>query len=234
MLGTPQSQGAQLDPPDIDEEARSRTRRWRPRRRSRTGSPCPARHRGSHDRGRPPDPRPDATPAPPGHTRQAAPVPGRGQLATVCHDAPVTLATAPIPPSPPGATAPSVSRRAFSIQLRQQLQLRPDKAEKLNVRAHTTILPRDTPETRLISKCRPTAVSVTGTTVTCAPVLLTCRPSAAGKRHSGSVSVGFSSHDATGSISRECTALPAGDVLKMSERHGVNRDSWIGVICLST
>ena len=35
--------------------------------------------------------------------------------ATVCHDAPVTLATAPIPPSPAAsATAPSVSRRAFS------------------------------------------------------------------------------------------------------------------------
>jgi hypothetical protein len=36
-------------------------------------------------------------------------------FATVCHDAPVILATAPIPPSPAArATAPSVSRRAFS------------------------------------------------------------------------------------------------------------------------
>ena len=35
--------------------------------------------------------------------------------ATVCQDAPVILATAPIPPSPAArATAPSVSRRAFS------------------------------------------------------------------------------------------------------------------------
>ena len=35
--------------------------------------------------------------------------------ATVCQDAPVSLATAPIPPSPAArATAPSVSRRAFS------------------------------------------------------------------------------------------------------------------------
>src|SRR5579864_5626612 len=36
-------------------------------------------------------------------------------FATVCHDAPVILATAPVPPSPAArATAPSVSRRAFS------------------------------------------------------------------------------------------------------------------------
>ena len=42
----------------------------------------------------------------------------------------------------------------FLIQHRQQqLQLRPHHPQKFRIRAHTRILPRDTPETQIISEC---------------------------------------------------------------------------------
>jgi hypothetical protein len=59
----------------------------------------------------------------------------------------------PAVPGRPGHRAQRQTPGLF-IQLRQQqLQLRPDTLQELNVRAHTAILARDTPQTQLISEC---------------------------------------------------------------------------------
>ena len=70
--------------------------------------------------------------------------------ATVCHDAPVTLATRADPPSSPGQPPPaSAAAPSHPAPAAGHFQLRPHDLHQLRARAHSAILTRDAPETQV-------------------------------------------------------------------------------------